>query len=465
MNLSLQFDENKKFLLCGELVKFHLKVSSPDFTDDFVQEFIERIGATVEGLEITESSFVDRSVSSSSSSLSIKGKKMKSAESLSNLLKCAHDNRSKDSHSSHSSMSSIAAKRFNSLRRNQEKAFWKDDFIYIPLDIFIDPECISSSCKKASVNIKVSLNELVPIDSVIQNLYKFDDDSINYTHKLQKIGQTEVSFSILRPLEVSLMTQSLSSSQVIVQLIIEYDQEDFKGSLEIETVDLFISDTFGKSNYFKIDPISNCQVPIKFETCPQQNCLLFYLTLIEEIPLEDFGLRVELCGRLEQINCNVFLISFESSFPVSSLFPIFVPNNLKITSSKLVFNDSNNSIKLFEPFQVEIILQNYNEEIDSFTINIICELATGKHRNISSIINPIEEWFIMQESKKTSNVLLLSPIDSCLHLKLPFAGSKSLKLTFVPVKRGFFNLNDELKIKNVTMDEHLNYEPIIIKVE
>ena len=67
LNLSLQFDEKKKALLCGELVKFHLKITSPDLSDDnVVTDFIKRIGATVEGIEIIKESGSLMSSSSSS---------------------------------------------------------------------------------------------------------------------------------------------------------------------------------------------------------------------------------------------------------------------------------------------------------------------------------------------------------------------------------------------------------------
>lgn len=493
LNLSLQFDQRKKFLLCGELVKFNLKITSPDFSDDNVPEFMERIGATVEGIEIIQDYLLTTSTSSNSadqsqSLYSLKGKKMKSVESLSNLLKTCvtrdqNQHNSKDSQTSQCSMSSVTARRFNSLRKTQAKSVWnlEEGAILVPLEAFIDSESLGST--KGVAKIKVSLNELVPIDSISDllsnnNHHRHVEPTSpliqiqNTTQKLLKIGQAELSLPVLRPLEVSLRTHSLSPTHSILQLNMEYNNNnnnnDSNMKLEIENVEIFISNTWNSNNSaFKIVPISNNQVPFIFETCPQQHSLLFNWTLLNEIDEdEDFRVRVEVSGQVEQVNCSVFSLSFESSISIFNLFPSYEREDVQITLLKVL----NDKICPLVPFQIELILHNYSKEMKSFNLNFICDSnlkSTRQSKQLKSSnenANAIQEWFRMEESKKSPNILLMNPLDLPLKLeRFPSGGSKAVRLKFVAIKSGFFNLKDELRV--ICDDNTLNFDSIIIKVE
>lgn len=491
LNLSLQFDERKRFLLCGELVKFHLKITSPEFesTDQIqINNFINRIGANVEGLEILEEpeeaavvigSSTSGLLTSSTSSIG-SCKKMKSVESLSNLLKTTsrdHQNQSKDSQISQCSMSSVTAKRFSSLRR-EVKPFWSpgDEAIFIPLEVFIDPESFDSS--RAIAKIKISLYELIAIDSLTFN-YGCEIAKQTCPQKLQNIGQAEISLNVLRPLEVSLRTHPLSSNQAILQFIIEYsyDKTDVDKflDLEVENVEIYLTNSFNSNNFynsfFKIVPLSAKQVPFTFETCPQQLSLLFNLSLFDEIPFEassgDFRVRFELSGRLSETDCNIFSLSFESSIAIFNIFPLAdnPAEDIKITSTRILTD----KIVQYEPFQVELVLHNHTEEIKSFTLNFR-EPVTRQTLTPDTSNNPVLKWFKMEESKKTPAILLMSPLDLPLKIdKIPSCGSKAVRLKFVPVKSGFFNLKDELDVFINYHDKSeyikLDFDSIIIKVE
>lgn len=521
LNLSLCFDKSKKFLICGELVKFNLKISSPEF-ETAPEEFLERIGASIESIEITEGSGLleaERLAVSSSSSLeSIKGKKMKSVESLSNLLRTV-DQRSSESQHDHSkdsqhSMSSVTARRFNSLSVNrsiQKKPFWDSEevAIFIPLEAFIDPECLSSSCQKAIVKFKVSLNELVAIDEleVLRlgfNEFKWTDSvssAAQSSHKLERIGLVELCMTVLRPLEVSLRTHNLSSNQVILQILVEFNHEneaeDLNGNLKIESVEIGLSDSFTSrksSNFFKITPISEKQVPFVFETSPQQYSLLFNWTLLkqqEEQFLENYHLRVELFGKLldktreniardnaaREISDNTtdnttdrtgtatseLSLSFETSVSIFNLFPVSPSSGIKITSTKLI-----GTLKVFEPFQIELILHNFDDETKSLLLNIIQEFNEkdkDKYKdNFIKSPSPVDEWFQSRVSK-TPGVVIMSPLTTLKVENIPSGGSKAIRLKLLPMKRGIFNLKEEIKIINKSNGKIMKFDKIIIKVE
>lgn len=432
LTLSIQFDQEKKFLLCGELINFHLKLTSPDFNSDTIVtkefvDFIERIGAAVESIEITEE-FTDKSRSNSNSfsasSLdSLKGRRMKSVESLSNLLRDSARElepthpltHSKDSQNSQQSMSSVRARRFNSLSPNRSsdvKPFWSEEegAVLVHLEAFIDSEIIGSNCNKATAKFKVGLNELIPLDA-LESL-GFDDYNANTlidhfpgaksSHKLQKIGHAETSLIVLRPLEVSLRTHKLTTNQVIIQLNVEFSHEDntLNGNIEIQSVDIILSDSFTSRNQssllaieskeslasnlnFKITPLTSSQVPFVFEMSPQEYSLLFNWTsllnnsIISILQEDDFRLRVELKGKLSSTDCkshSEISMSFESSVPISNLFPTSLTtiseNSIypQISSIKLI---GNNQFKLFKPIQIEIYILNPDKEIKSFTIDIL----------------------------------------------------------------------------------------------
>ena len=510
-------------------MKFHLKITSPEFKT-VPEEFLERIGASVESIEITEelSLLAASAVSTSSSLDSFKGKKMKSVESLSNLLRTV-DQRSNESQHNHSkdsqhSMSSVTARRFNSLSFNRSirtKPFWNSEegAIFIPLEAFIDPECLSSSCQKAAVKFKVSLNELVPIDSLEALRMGFSEfkwsDSVSSaaqsSHKLEKIGSVEESLTVLRPLEVSLRTHNLSSNQVILQILVEFNHEneaeDLNGNLEIETVEIVLSDSFTSrksSNLFKITPISEKQVPFVFETSPQQYSLLFNWTLLkqqeqEDEFLENYHLRVELFGKLlnaareNTANANEIVVrnaardnadsttdntgdsaaelvtsstselslSFETAVPIFNLFPVSMSSGIKITSTKLIGN-----LKVFEPFQIELILHNFDEEIKSLQLNIIQEFNEKDHEKDKNIFfkSPVDEWFHTRVNK-TPGVVIMSPLTTLKVENIPSGGSKAIRLKLLPMKRGIFNLKEEFKIINKSNGKIMKFDKIIIKVE
>ena len=468
LNLSLQFDEKKKALLCGELVKFHLKITSPDLSDDnVVTDFIKRIGATVEGIEIIKESGSLMSSSSSSASLidSLKGKKMRSVESLSNLLKNSHikddhpsQSQSKESQTSQSSMSSVTAKRFNSLRRVQGPPIWVDDAILVPLEAFIDPESIGSDCHKVTAKIKVSLNELIPIEIDLFNCGSSSalPTSIQSSHKLSKIGTAETSMTVLRPLDVSLQTHNLTQSHSILQLIIDYRVYEMHLSdysdLEVYNVEIFILNN--PNNFFKVSPISNHQIPFKFEGSKiqeQSHSILFNLKSsqnskeFQSLNQEFLNIRLELSGRLKE---DYFSLSFEST----NTLPSFAKQEDELQISKIKILGDAYKISLFEPFQIELILNNFTKELEHFVIKI--EAGDAHHSNCkrkhshpnpnshadnsNHTHNTVMEWFKMENDKKTPNILLSSPIDSPLKLEnFPSGGSKSVILSLVPVKLGY----------------------------
>lgn len=488
LNLSLCFDDSKKFLICGELVKFNLKITSPEFESE-PREFLERIGASVDSIEISDIiSDYSMSTTASSSIDSFKGKKMRSVESLSNLLSRAAkadqrvSNHSKDSQQSMSSVT--ASRRFNSLsmnRASESKAFWnsEDEAIFIPLEAFIDPECLKTS-HKATVRIKVSLNELVPIDALEAlklgfNEFKWTDSvssAAQSSHRLEKIGQIETCFTVLRPLEVSLRTHNLSSNQVILQINVEFNHEigeELNGNLRIETVEINFSDSFTSKKAFKITPISDKQVPFVFETSPQQYSLLFNWTLLEEqqIPQDDFHLRVELGGKLKSSELS---LSFETFVPIFNLFPVSVfPSGVKITSTKLIGHET---LKVFEPFQLEIILHNFEKDTKSLQLDIqSAQVNKNEHSNKSddsriSVRSQVKEWFRLEQLKNSPGLVLMSPLTPLNIENIPSGGSKAIRLKILPMKRGIFNLKDEIKILNrSTGGKCMKFEEIIIKVE
>lgn len=505
LNLSLSFDKSKKFLICGELVKFHLKITSPEF-ETAPKEFLEKIGAAVESIEITEESSllaISAAPSTASSLDSFKGTKMKSVESLSNLLRLV-DQRSSGSQHNHSkdsqhSMSSVTARRFNSLSLNksaQVRPFWNSEeaAIFIPLEAFIDPECLSSGCQKAMLKFKVSLNELVPIDALEAlrmglNEFKWSDSvssAAQSSHKLEKIGSAEESLTVLRPLEVSLRTHNLSSNQVILQILVEFNHEneaeDLNGNLEIESVEIILSDSFTSgriSKLFKITPITEKQVPFVFETSPQEYSLLFNWQLLQQQEkdqfLENYHLRVELFGKLklkskqladennkieaEMPSSSEFSLSFESSVPIFNLFPVSVSSSIKITSTKLI-----GSLKLFEPFQIEFILHNFDNEIQSLQLSIQENRVEEQERSNNNYKSPVDEWF-QTRVKKTAGVVILSPLTPLKVENIPSGGSKAIRLKLLPMKRGIFNLKEEFKIINKLNGKNMKFDEIIIKVE
>lgn len=496
LNLSLCFDKSKKFLICGELVKFHLKITSPEFESCAPEEFLERIGASVESIEITEESSLlsTMSTASNTSSLeSLKGRKMKSVESLSNLLRTV-DQRSSGSQHNHSkdsqhSMSSVTARRFNSLSINRSthaKPFWNSEeaAIFIPLEAFIDPECLSSTCQKAVVKFKVSLNELVPIDALEAlrmgfNEFKWTDSvssAAQSSHKLERIGLVEESLTVLRPLEVSLRTHNLSSTsnQVILQILIDFNHEqeaeDLNENLEIETCEIVLSDSFTSrktSNLFKITPISEKQVPFVFETCPQQYSLLFHWTKTTNIQdefIENYHLRVELGGKLRS-NSSEISLSFETAVPIFNLFPVSQFSGIKITSTKLI-----GTLKVLEPFQVEMILHNFDDEIKSLQLSVEEnrvedeEQKQKQEKMTMTFKSPVDEWF-KTRVKKTPGLVIMSPLTPLKVENIPSSGSKAIRLKLLPMKRGIFNLKDEIKIINKTNGKIMKFDKIIIKVE
>ena len=532
LTLSIQFDQEKKFLLCGELVNFHLKLTSPDFNSDTIVtkefvDFIERIGAAVESIEITEeftyksrsshSNSNSFSASSSSSLNSLKGRKMKSVESLSNLLRDSTREseqtqthpltHSKDSQNSQQSMSSVRARRFNSLSPNRSsnvKAFWSEEegAVLVPLEAFIDSEIIGSNCNKATAKFKVSLNELIPLD-VLESL-GFNDYNANTlidhfpgaksSHKLQKIGQAETSLIVLRPLEVSLRTHKLVTNQVIIQLNVEFNHEDhtLNGNIEIQSVEIILSDSFTSRNQssllatdskkeslasnlnFKITPLSSSQVPFVFEMSPQDYSLLFNWTpllnnsMLSILQEDDFRLRVELKGKLSSTDCkshSEILMSFESSVPISNLFPTSLTtiseNSIypQISSIKLIACDR---FKVFKPIQIEIYILNPDKEIKSFTIDILPSFKFKKtfESQTSQVKSPldlnseeykkwaVDNWFKMEKSYQCPAVLLLNPLTPLKLENIPSGGCKPIRLQLVPVRRGIINLTREFVVRD-----------------
>lgn len=491
LNLSLCFDEAKKFLICGELVKFYLKITSPDFETIPPESFLERIGASVESIEIVSEepgSLLDSSILSTTSSSidSIKGRrKMKSVESLSNLLRAADQpspsrTQSKDSQQS---MSSVTARRFNSLSvRSKSKPFW-NEAIFIPLEVFIDPEGFPSSHHKATVKIKVVLNELVPIDALEALRLGFSEfkwtDSVSSaaqsSHKLEKIGSTEISLTVLRPLEVSLRTHNFSPNRVILQIIIEFNHgneaEELNGNLEIDSCEIVLSDSFTSrknSNLFKITPLSDKQVPFVFETSPQQYSLLFNWTLLEQSTtfdenLQNLHLRVELGGKLKSKTVEMtseLSLSFESSVPIFNLFPAPSISGIKITSTKLI---TKNPLKVFEPFQIEIILHNFDNELLSLQLNVK-QLIKQETCN-KSHSNEVEKWFCLEREKRSPGVLIMSPLTPLNIENIPPNGSKAIRLKLLPMKRGIFDLKEDFKIVNNLNGKTMKFDQIVIKVE
>lgn len=495
LNLSLIFDSENKFLLCGELVKFNLKITSPDFTEPSeIAEFMKRIGANVEAVEIETAELGGLSgqaslLSSNSSIDSLKGKKMKSVESLSNLLRSTTENKLSfatysDSQVSVCSMTSVTAKRFSSLRSSQAEATWnsEEEAIFIPLEIFIDSEGLPMNCKKATANIKISLNELVPtiFDSHDNfNIDHYDDnyDFINSSHKLERIGQVEISLLVLRPFEVSLRTHTISSTRALLQINSEFNcQDDSEISLKIENVKIILSDSFSSRanwNLFNISPISDSQVPFTFETSPQQVSLLFNFLRVfannsTDFSGEDFHIRVEFQGKLMKKSfLSEISLSFESSIPIFNIFPPVITKGIQITSVKLL---TTNPV-IFEPFQIELILHNFDEETRSIDLrienkNIETEengFVSTKNNSYKSIANnSVQEWFKLQEQKKCPSLLLLSPLGGINIENIPPNGSKAIRLKFVPIRPGFINFNEEIILKN---DKIMKIDPIIFLIE
>lgn len=529
LNLSLVFDSENKFLLCGELVKFNLKISSPDFSDSSeIKEFMKIIGATVESIELepifpnvpseqNEQNCTSLVSSNSSSIDSLKRKPMKSVESLSTLLRTSSvnclninsdhkytsifQNMSKDSHGSQSSlcsMTSVTAKRFDSLRSSQAEAIWCSEgsegeshdgsdcgYILIPLEIFIDPEGLSSNCNKATAKIKVSLNELSPIDTIgimmndqfgLSPESNFKIQTPQNSHKLERIGLTEISLLVIRPLDVSLRTQNISSSHAILQINSDFNCEnDSEISLEIENAQIILSDSFSSRknwNNFKISPISEAQVPFTFETSPQQISLLFNWIALDKIDFscEDIVVRVEFQGKLRKKTLiSQISLSFESSIPIFNLFPQYFSTGIQITSVQLLSN-LNNILILFEPFQIELIVKNFDEHIGS--INFVVENKLGKPEKYFSVSNldqknsgNLKEWFKLDESKKCPSLLLISPLKGINIQNIPPNGSKSIRLKFVPVRSGLIYLHEEISFKNSNNNEILKIEPLILQIE
>ena len=489
------FDSENKFLLCGELVKFSLKISSPDFTKDSeINEFMGRIGANVEAVEIAASEFSgvtgQLSLLSSTSSIdSLKGKKMKSVESLSNLLRSVEKkvdskshSSSKDSHGSQGSgcsMTSVTAKRFNSLRTSQAEAIWSPEMeaILIPLEIFIDPEGLPSNCNKATANIKVSLNELRPIDFVLDigSQDSFEGLIVD-SDKLERIGQTEISLIVLRPFEVSLRTHNVSPTHALLQINSEFNCADEPGvSLQIENVQIILSDSFTSRanwNLFKISPISDSQVPFTFETSPQHYSLLFDWIFSNDLGKdwadfsgEDFHVRVEFQGKLlKKSFLSDIALSFESSLPIFTIFPPILTAGIQITSARLL----NPKPSIFEPLQIELILHNFDDEIRS--IDLIVENLIGSDVRMpnnpsSSSLNPVQEWFRLEDEKRCPSLLLLSPLKGINVENIPSNGSKAIRLKFVPIRPGVINVNEEICLRNVKEAKILLIEPIIFRIE
>ena len=478
LNLNLVFDSENKFLLCGELVKFNLKITSPDFTvpSSFeINEFMKRIGANVEVVEIQVDSVGAASLLSSNSSIdSIKGKKMKSAESLSNLLRANELKSHSSSNGSVCSMTSVTAKRFSSLRTSQAEAIWnsEDEAILIPLEIFIDPEGLPTNCNKATAKIKVSLNELVPIAH-------FDNtEDLLSSHKLERIGQTEISLLVLRPLEVSLRTHNISSTRALLQINSEFncccgeDESDGVVPLTIENVQIILSDSFTSRanwNRFKITPIAATQVPFTFELSPQQHSLLFdwksdhRTDFAADFSGEDFHVRVEFQGKLKKKSLmSEVSLSFESSIPMFTIFPPVQSKGIQITSVKVLHS------KLFvlEPFQIEMILHNFDEEMKS--INLEVDASAGNQSDLDSkapFKNPVQEWYRLDEDKKCPSLLLLHPLKGVRIENIPSNGSKAVRLKFVPMRRGVINLIEEFRFRDILESKILKIEPIILQIE
>jgi len=515
LSLSLQFDQQKKFLLCGELLNFQVKLTSPDFgvetccTPEFFH-FLDQIGAAVESIDISTHSVASYSSSASlsASSLdSLRGKKMKSVESLSNLLKDttltspSSFSHSKDSQTSQSSMSSVTARRFNSLGANRtklSKPFWnaEEEAVYIPLEAFIDPEALgSTSCHKAIAKFRISVNELVPVDLGFDFL-GFDlgetapssaSDLIN-GHRLVKIGQIETSFTVLRPIEVSLRTHRLPSNQIILQLNVHFDHrdpgefDDLVGFIEIDSVDIVLSDSFTSKCCdvstldFIITPLSSDQVPFVFDACPQTFSLIYSWTILNEEVLrrDDFRLTAELRGKLngpDQQEGTPLSLSFESSLPIETLFPKTLEQSIhpQITKIKLLDSDCReNSLKVYEPFEIEVFLHNPTSDSMPISIEVIQRYAARSSSKVSptSSINPIEAWFQMENLRKTPGILLLNPLVFPLDLGLisPY-GFKSVRLQLIPVRRGIMSLFDEFRFILNGKNGRKGQENSIIKIE
>lgn len=516
LNLSLIFDSENKFLLCGELVKFSLKISSPGFTEaesPEIQEFMKRIGANVEAVELDLSGLDGPELglgqasslrSSNSSSIdSLKGKRMKSVESLSNLLRSSEKKEasfasqshslSSDSQVSLSSMTSVTARRFSSLRASQAEATWnsEEEAIFIPLEIFIDPEGFPANCDKAMANIKISLNELVPIlDNYPQrdphndphNYSHYDDSIINSvqsSHKLERIGQAEISLLVLRPFEVSLRTHTISPTRALLQINSEFNcRDEPEVSLTIENVQIILSDSLASRanwNLFNISPISDSQVPFTFETSPQQVSLLFDWNYFLKENLtdsdsdfdfsgEDFHVRVEFQGKLKKKSfISEISLSFESSIPIFSIFPPVLTSGIQITSVKLLTPKP----ILFEAFQIELILHNFDEEMGSIDLIIGNTIGTME-RERDATNNSVQEWFKLEEQKKCPSLLLLSPcpLGGINIENIPSNGSKTLRLKFVPIRPGVINLNEEIFLKNgKEAAKIMRIDPIIFRIE
>lgn len=506
LSLALHFDPQKKFLLCGELLNFQLKVSSPDFSEspDF-DCFLNRIGAAVEEIDISfqdDANFFHSSSSFSvNSPISSNGRRMKSVESLSNLLKDTHFSNhsthssssssnfshSKDSQNSHSSMASVTARRrFDSLGINKAKATWDptEEAVIIPLEAFIDPEVLLSS-HKATAKFKISLNELVPIDMELLALGTGNEksESLVNGNRLVKIGQTEKSFTVLRPIEVSLRTHRLSTNQILLQLNIEFDHREFEkllNCIEIESVDIILSDSFTSrcsDNVldFTITPLSNDQIPFRFDTSPQTYSLIYRWTVMNDLNeslqlQDDFRLRAELQGKLineASHSCSSLSLSFESALPIANLFPQSLPGPSEpyIAQIKLIDSLHQCCLKVYEPFEVEVFICNPNSEPSSVSFEL-CPKGP-KTINDKSSSNPIEAWFHLEKSRKTPRFLLMKPLETPLYLGSIKANSfKSVRLQFIAMQRGIINLFDEFRfLINGKKDIKANKNNIHLKIE
>lgn len=419
---------------------------------------------------------------------------MKSVESVSNLLRSPiNASRNLYSHNSNSSerslksISSVTARRFAALNKNRGntcRAQWIDEesIISVPLETFIDADMLSATCQRAAIKIKVCLSELIPLDGSSLGAINYDIENYKNTssnnikslgQRLERIGETEIIASLLRPLEVSLRTHNLSPRQSLLQINLHHnnnttsfhkhgDQMDtscFENQIMIEKVDLIVQ---SEEILTSTDPAVPNQLPFTFESMeghPQvTRSILYYWNLLSgregkwvtsetDNEVDFLTLRVELTGKLATSQSQVFL-SFESTLSQRIVFPEQAQlSGIQISESRIINNSAVGTIKVLEAFQIELILKNYHSEVQSACLTVIQPQSHSKSKSQSKFTgSEIKDWLKMERAKKCPSLLLTAPLQPVRIENLPPGGSKALRIQFVPARRDMINLNDEFKI-------------------
>jgi hypothetical protein len=382
----------RAFLLCGELVRFFLKVSisaqPPDIGWDAL---LPNISAAVETFLVSEQHRASGSGSHSSSASGSLGtpsrsKMMKSVESLPLLmspsLPVANANANAPVSSPNSPYAlSNAYPNYQEGMLNGPKAVLADDrTLLLPLELFIEGDSLASWADRGVARIRVALNELVSVglgngslqDGLAEALASLaiGQDATAITphralapfQRLQRITVAEAEIPLIRPLEASVRA-ALVGNAYLFQLLLSAT-EDLSELINDETISLenlaasiidldTSADAAPRQSLLPAHELpqsiavkSGSKYAIVFK-CPVASCPL----------VENIRLRVDCCGRHAARPANSDPTSLAIAFECSVRLPERACHGQKAardTGLQIDFEIESETIHVAQPFRLEI---------------------------------------------------------------------------------------------------------------